>query len=100
MRPLLGLVTIGQTPRPDLELEFRRQAPDADVLTVGALDGLTDEAISALGARPGGYPLLTRLADGRMAIVDRTQLLPQIERALVELDGAGVRLSVLLWPGS
>lgn len=99
MRPLLGLVTIGQTPRPDLELEFRRHAPDADVLTIGALDSLTDEAISALGARPGDYPLLTRLADGRTAIVDRTKLVPQIERALTELDAAGARLSVLLCAG-
>ena len=38
MRPVLGLVTIGQTPRSDLEAEFRRHAPDAEVRTVGALD--------------------------------------------------------------
>ena len=99
MRPVLGLVTIGQTPRPDLEAEFRRHAPDADVRTVGALDGLTNDEIASLRAGPADYPLLTRLADGSMAIVDRTRLVPHIERALAELHDRGARLTVLLCAG-
>ena len=40
MSPLLGLVTIGQTPRPDFEAAFARHAPGARILIEGALDGL------------------------------------------------------------
>lgn len=99
MRSTLGLVTIGQTPRPDLEIEFRRHAPDAQLVTVGALDGLTYGEITALRAQPGDYPLLTRLADTRTVIVSRAKLVPHIERALNALAAAGARLTVLLCAG-
>lgn len=99
MNPRLGLVTIGQTPRPDLEIEFRRHAPGVEILTVGALDDLTPDEIGPLAARLGDYPLLTRLADGGTAVINRATLVPYIERALERLAAAGVRLAVLMCAG-
>lgn len=64
MLPLLGVITIGQSPRPDLHDAFAREAPHAQVRIVGAMDDLDAAAIDAL-VEPGcDYPLLVRLRDG------------------------------------
>lgn len=87
----LGVVTIGQTPRPDLEEAFQRHAPAAAVRVAGALDGLSPAEVAAL-ARPGPYPLLVRLAGGETAHVPLATLAPLVEaraRRLAE-DGAAV----------
>ena len=76
-RSLLGVVTIGQTPRADLLAAFSHEAPGADVRVVGALDGLTFDEVAALAA-PGEYPLLVRLADGTSAEIARDRLAPRV----------------------
>ena len=48
MTPILGIVTIGQTPRPDLAGAFSAEAPYAEVRVVGALDGIRAEDLVAL----------------------------------------------------
>jgi protein AroM len=84
-RRTLGLVTIGQTPRPDVEGEFRRFSPDADIALTGALDGLERQEIDKLAVGPQPYPLLTRLADGSTAVIERSRLIPLIETAISRL---------------
>jgi protein AroM len=79
-------VTIGQTPRPDFEAEFRQYVPNADIVLTGALDGLTPAEIEQLAAGSQRYPLLTRLADGSTAVIDRSRLIPLIEKAIARLE--------------
>lgn len=98
-RPLLGIVTIGQTPRPDLEATFAAAAPQATVRVAGALDGLGDDAIAAL-AVPGPYPLLVRLADGSTAEVPRDALVPRVTAAAAALAEAGAGLVVVACAGA
>jgi protein AroM len=86
MLPRLGVITIGQSPRPDLHDAFKREAPHADVLVRGALDGLDADAIAALTTLECTYPLLVRLRDGTSAelpleIVHRHVV--EVARALV-----------------
>ena len=64
---MLGIVTIGQTPRPDIERACRSYAGATAIRIAGALDGLTREEVRHLENRDGPYPLLVRLADGRIA---------------------------------
>jgi protein AroM len=96
---MLGLVTIGQTPRPDLEAEFRRHSPDAEVLTLGALDGLTVEEIADLAASGDEYPLHTRLADGTTADVPMKALAPLVAEQAQRIAGDGAYLVVVLCAG-
>lgn len=98
-RPILGVVTIGQTPRPDLETLFAAAAPAAEVRVAGALDGLAPADIDAL-AVDGPYPLLVRLADGRTREVPRDQLLPGITAAARRLTDAGASVVVLSCAGA
>ncbi len=68
---------------------------------IGALDGLPPEEIDALtsAGRTSGYPLLTRMADGRTITVDRSHLVPFVERAAARLAEEHPALMVLLCAG-
>lgn len=98
-RPLLGIVTIGQTPRPDLDATFAAAAPHAAVRVAGALDGLSGDALAALTV-PGPYPLLVRLADGATAEVPRDTLVPHVAAAAAALAEAGAVLVVVACAGA
>ena len=98
-RPVLGLVTIGQTPRPDFEALFCEHAPGATVRLAGALDDLSPDEARAL-ARPGDdYPLLVRLRDGTSAEIPMATLAPRVEDAARALAAAGAAASVVLCAG-
>lgn len=88
--PLLGVVTIGQSPRPDLVAAFAAHAPGARVVVRGALDDVESHAIDALALIHTHYPLLVRLADGSTRSVGRDALHPHVIRAARQLatDGA------------
>jgi len=98
-RPLLGVVTIGQTPRADLAATFAAAAPQAEVRLAGALDGLTTAEVAAL-ATPGPYPLLVRLADGTTVEVPRDTLVPRVAAAADALAQAGAALVVIACAGA
>lgn len=93
-RPVIGIVTIGQTPRPDLAATFGAVAPHADVRVAGALDGLLPPAIAAL-ATPGPYPLLVRLCGGATVEIPRDTLVPHVARVAGALAAAGASLVVI-----
>lgn len=94
MTPILGIVTIGQTPRPDLAEAFGAEAPNAAVRVAGALDGISaaDLAILQVATVSDVYPLLVRLASGTHIEVPLARLVPRVTAAARRLaaDGASV----------
>lgn len=100
MRPRhLGVVTIGQTPRPDLSSAFAAHAGGAAVVVAGALDGLAPAAVVALTG-PGPYPLLVRLASGATVEIPRDRLVPLVEAAAQRLASDGASLVVVACAGA
>lgn len=99
MGATLGLITIGQTPRPDLEAEFRLHVPDAEIRMLGALDDFTTEEVAELPAGNGEYPLHTRLADGTTADVPMDTLVPLVAQRARQLAAAGADIVVVLCAG-
>ena len=97
---MLGLVTIGQTPRPDFEIAFRRFAGDAEIRIDGALDGLSAGEVRALAASGGAHPLFVRLADGTSAEVPMAEVAPLVAACAERLAGRGASLVVVLCAGS
>jgi protein AroM len=97
--PIMGIVTIGQTPRPDLERAFLAHAPGATVMVRGALDGVNDRDIDALAALPTGYPLLVRLAGGSTREIALESLHPLVSERARELAGVGARVVVVACAG-
>jgi protein AroM len=93
---MLGIVTIGQTPRPDIEGVCRPYAGAAAIRIVGALDGLTRDEIRRLEDSDGPYPLLVRLAEGGTADVPLRVLVPRVTARAAGLAEAGAQL-VVIW---
>ncbi len=95
----LGLVTIGQSPRPDYESVYQHHAPDAEIVWAGALDGMTGPEARALEARSAHYPLHTGLADGTKLEISLEVLLPLVEKRARDLASEGADLIIVLCAG-
>lgn len=97
----LGLVTIGQSPREDIWREVVPHVGAAvDVVEAGALDGMTATEIEGLAPQGDESLLVTRLTDGRQAVIGETAIVPYLEQAVARLESAGVYLTLILCTGS
>ncbi|MBP1764173.1 MAG: hypothetical protein H6Q65_1231 [Firmicutes bacterium] len=82
-RSRVALITIGQTPRPDLESDLSRLWNNQfEIVEEGALDGLNAVEIKSLEPAPGESDLITRLADGSSVYVSHHRLTPYIQAAI------------------
>jgi protein AroM len=99
--PSLGVVTIGQSPRPDLTGELAGYLPAGTrLLERGALDGLTPSAIVSLAPGANEDALTSRLRDGESVVLDRRRLVPRLEQAICELEQQGAGVSLLVCTGA
>jgi protein AroM len=99
----IGIVTIGQSPRPDkLADDIQRVlGPDVTVVERGALDGFTTEDLNELAPRPGDYRLITKLRDGGSVEIGKTPILPILQNHITDLeDSADVEATLLMCTGS
>lgn len=100
MKRLIGAVTIGQSPRPDVIPEMTAiLGPEIEIREAGALDGLDREQIAQLAPGPGDAVLVTRLADGTAVRVAERRISPLLQEKVAELFAAGVPVVVLLCTG-
>jgi len=99
--PIVGLVTIGQSPRvdvvPDMETIF---GPGVTVRERGALDGLDRAEIAALAPRPGDELLITRLTDGTPVFVGKRHVVARVQAAIADLERSGVTMTAILCTGA
>ncbi|WP_031464374.1 AroM family protein [Sciscionella sediminilitoris] len=89
---MIGLLTIGQSPRPDIEPGLATIL-GAPAVCVGALDGVDVDAVTG---EPG---IETRLADGSTVLVRHDALGPLLQAAVDRLP-ARVRVAAYLCTGS
>lgn len=99
---VLGTLTIGQAPRPDVVPIIDRHVP-AEVRRIhrGVLDGLSHAEIEARympGA--GEAALVTRLQDGRVVELSRRRMREGVEDALAALEAEGCDVILLLCTGT
>ncbi len=98
-KKLIGALTIGQSPRPDLTAPLRQVLPDGWVVKeAGALDGLSAAEIPLDAG--GAYPLTTQLQDGSLVMVEESFLLPRLQHALARLEAEDVVATILLCAGT
>lgn len=98
---VLGTLTIGQTPRPDVLPFFAAHVPVGVAhLHRGLLDGLDAAGADArYGAREGRRRLVTRLRDGRAVELDAAAVGAGVAAALQALEDDGCTVVVLLCTG-
>lgn len=93
--PAVGVVTVGQTPRPDLELAFGQLLPGG-VSIRGALDDVSEELIREMApVTQDDYPIRCGLASGREVSVSKSRLLPLVQQCVDELAKEGVAIVVI-----
>jgi protein AroM len=83
----LRVLTIGQSPRPDLEAEIAAAVPGLGVVLEGALDGLSRAELVARAPRDGADTLFTRLPDGEGIAVSKAAVTERLRARLAELHG-------------
>ena len=97
---VLGLVTIGQTPRTDLVPHLSRYWPGVQVLEAGALDGLTSGQVRDTPIRPGDEQLTSRLADGSSVAFGRDLILERLQGCISGLERDGADAVLLMCTGT
>lgn len=80
----IGLVTIGQSPRDDINEEIIPILKGAEIIECGALDDLSIEEIECM--KPERYTLVTRLRDGSEVKVDRDKIVERVKECISRLD--------------
>lgn len=93
--PLIGAVTIGQSPRDDVVPEMALFIPGARWIEAGALDGLDEEGLAALAPKEDDFPLVTRLQDGRSTVVGERAVTPLLQDAVARVEAQADLLIVL-----
>ena len=85
---VLGTLTIGQAPRPDVTpIIDRHVSTEVRRIHRGALDGLSHAEIDARYMPGAGEPaLVTRLKDGRVVELSRRRMREGVQEALAVLD--------------
>ncbi|GAK58037.1 AroM family protein [Candidatus Vecturithrix granuli] len=101
MKPKIGTITIGQSPRVDVIPEIRPLIGcDVEILEMGALDGLSLEDVqSAYTPQAGDYILHTRMRDGTAVTIGKHAILPLMQACVDALTQQQVDLIVLLCTG-
>src|SRR5579863_7196225 len=99
---VLGTLTIGQAPRPDVVPIIDRHVPAAvRRLHRGVLDGLSRGEIDArYRPEPGEPALVTRLADGSVVELSRLRMREGVQGALAALEADGADVILLLCTGT
>jgi protein AroM len=95
----LGLITVGQAPRPDIRRQLGHHLAGVSVFERGALDGLSRPAASKLAPLSGQEPITTQMADGASITVARWALVPLIQARIEDLEADGVDAVVLACTG-
>lgn len=103
--PAIGIITIGQSPRPDMVPEMRPHWRQVAVVEAGALDGLDDGRLQTMAAavptaEPDEEILTSRLRDGGSLTFTRRDVLPLVQQRIAELEAAGVVANLLVCTGS
>jgi protein AroM len=98
---VVGLVTIGQSPRSDVVPDMAAVlGPGVDIREAGALDGLQRSEIQALAPTGGDEILVTRLADGSSVFLGKQKIVGLVEQRIAALERGGATLTALLCTGA
>src|SRR3989441_9728839 len=98
---MIGLVTIGQSPRVDVVPEMAAvMGPGVEVREAGALDGLSRAEIAALAPTGDDEILVTRLADGTSVFLGKQKIVGHVEARIAALEREGLTVTALLCTGA
>jgi len=96
----IGTVTIGQTPRVDVVPEIEGLiSGKVEIVEKGALDGLTLGQVKGFKPKKDSDTLVTRLRDGTEVTIDKSYIIPRIQKIVSELENEDIDIITLLCSG-
>jgi protein AroM len=99
--PVVGVVTIGQSPRTDVVPDIAGALPPGTgVIERGALDRAGPAELAGLVPVCGEDLLVTRLRDGTEVTLAETRLMPLLQDAVDDVTGRGAVIVAVLCTGS
>jgi protein AroM len=100
MTKKIGMLTIGQAPRTDIEPIFFPYFTDVEIVQAGALDDLSRSEIDAnMSPMDGDYILTTRLVTGDSVVVAREKIEPLLQQKIYRLENASCDPILILCTG-
>ncbi len=100
MSAIIGAITVGQSPRPDISEEVKSiLGPDVTIIEGGALDGLTKEDVDKFAPSETDNKLTSFLKDGTEVIFAEYHIIPFIQQRINELEAAGAELIMMYCAG-
>lgn len=97
--PTVGLVTIGQSPRPDIRTAYEAILnPAMRIIEAGALDGLDAAEVHRLRSGDDDTPLVT-LFEGDEVRIGKRSVTPLLQRAINRVVADGAAIVVVLCTG-
>src|SRR5215831_14063389 len=101
VRATLGVVVIGQAPRPEIEAELREVLGAAlPIELVGALDGLTRAEIDRLTPRDSDDTLFTKLPSGDGVVISKAAVARHAQVQLDRFAARGVDVTLMCCTGA
>lgn len=97
-RAAIGLVTIGQSPRPDIREGYEAVLGPSRIIEAGALDGLTPAEVRDLSPTADDIPLVT-LAHGDEVRIGKRVITPLLQRAIARVVAEGASVVAVLCTG-
>lgn len=99
-KAVVGIVTIGHTPREDLMYEMRKAlGPNIELTMCGALDEFTVAEAKKLIPKPGDQVLLVKLRDGSPMDIAKRHIAPGIQKCIDRFADSDVDLIVIACVG-
>ncbi|MEH7009994.1 AroM family protein [Neobacillus niacini] len=96
----VGVITIGQTPRSDMIPAIRDFLPkDTKIIEKGVLDGRSELEILGFSPELGQTTLISRLNNGKSAVMAKEKILPIIQSLIDDLHQDNVSLIILACTG-
>ncbi len=96
----MGVVVIGQSPRPSVAAEIAAVlSPDITIELRGALDGMSRAEIDAIPPADGYDALFTLLPDGDGVIISKKEVERRASQQLVQFKQEGVGVTLLACTG-
>ena len=98
---MIGLVTIGQSPRSDVVPDMAAiLGPGVELREAGALDGLARSEMDALAPTGDEEILVTRLRDGTSVFLGKAKIVGLVAARIAALEREGAALTALLCTGA
>lgn len=96
----VGFVTIGQSPRPDMQYVWNDLKDRVEIMEIGALDNYSKKEIEEkFNSKDGKDILVTKLRDGQTVQISKNCIYDLVQQAVYILEKSGCKIIVLLCTG-